>query len=273
MNAHWMVVKYMPDLRRREPINLGVMLSVPGHGVRHRFVAQRDDGQIDGRSARPWVESTANYKRWVRYWTTRAASLRDGDLRALLEHRPDDSYFLEFGGERLMGTKAAPPETLLEVLYTTLVESLPPVRQLDVSALSAQVFARLNIVDKLKPDFTLNVQLPGGAPDRVRFDYRYDNGQPNLMQKVSLTFDDERSWHYVHAATWAFEKAHEHFRGGAQHIALVKPRPDDDHIESQLRVLEEYATVVDVTGTELAATQLRDLFHLAQDRLPRPGRS
>lgn len=261
MNARWLIAKYIPDLRRREPINVGVILNV-GDSVVMRFAGQRADGTIDGRTARAWVGSTANYKRWVDYWRHAVTSPQAG-IDSLLTRRSDDSYYLDVGGERLAGN-GADAGLLLEQLYTTLVEDVPPTKQLDVTQLSERVLETLQINPA---PFALDVPLPNGGADRVTFDYRYDNGQPNFMQRVSLTFDDDRSWSFIHAANWAFSRAAEAFQGAAQAIALVKPRQEDAELERQLLVLDEYAHVVDVTHHELAASQLKDLLHLGDPPL------
>jgi len=62
MKARWLVAKYMPDLRRREPDNVGVILLMDGR-AHLRFLGQRD-GRVDGRSVR-WAGSVKNYKAWA----------------------------------------------------------------------------------------------------------------------------------------------------------------------------------------------------------------
>lgn len=256
MTTRWLVAKYIADLRRREPINVGVILQTD-EGVGTRFVGQKSDDTIDGRSARAWVRSTANFKRWVEYWQHEAYS-QEFDIETLLTSRPDDNYYLEYGGERLIGGEVE-PSVMLEQLYTALVETTPSSRQLDIAQLSDNLFDRLAV--RAEP-FSFDFPLRGGVADRVTFDYRYDNGQPNLFRRVSLTFEDDRSWSFVHAASWAFSRADEFFGGEVQPIALVKPRPDDSELEQQLAVLDAYAYVLDVSLQELAANHLAELLHI-----------
>ncbi len=261
MTARWLIAKYIPDLRRREPINVGVILSL-GDSIAMRFAGERADGTIDGRTARSWVGSTPNYKRWVEYWRHVVTS-GELNIESLVTRRSDDSYYLDFGGERLAGN-GTDAGLLLEQLYTTLVEDVPAMKQLDVTQLAERVLETLQISPQ---PFAFDVPLPNGSTDRVTFDYRYDNGQPNLMHRVSLTFEDDRSWSFVHAANWAFSQASQVFQGEAQAIALVKPRQEDADLERQLLVLEQYAHVVDVSHQDLAASQLKDLLHLVDPQL------
>ena len=65
--AEWLVAKYMPDLRRREPKNVGVLLRM-GDSCFSRFLGEQSGGQIDGRHVHGLVNSVQNYKAWVGYW-------------------------------------------------------------------------------------------------------------------------------------------------------------------------------------------------------------
>src|ERR1700690_3094866 len=70
MNAtKYLLVKYIPDVHRFEPRNIGVILWSP-LGVEARFVAEHTSrpGEVDGRSIPSFVTSASAYKQWVRYW-------------------------------------------------------------------------------------------------------------------------------------------------------------------------------------------------------------
>jgi hypothetical protein len=108
MRTEWVVAKYMPDLRRREPRNIGVVLR-HGDQVLARVVGEKADGRIDGRILRGWgVISAENYRAWVAYW--RHALLTTSDVRELLQPRADQDFVLERGGERLLGGEDTDPD-------------------------------------------------------------------------------------------------------------------------------------------------------------------
>jgi hypothetical protein len=257
MSTEWLVAKYMPDLKRREPRNVGVMLRV-GHRTLSRFAGERAGGGIDGRFLRGRVADVDTYRAWVNFW--RHAVEDAGSLREVMQPTGDENYAVEYGGERLLGSDAREAEDMLDYLYATLVEELPEKEALSVAQLSENVLGRLDIADKVERGYRLNIPHERFT-DRVRFDYRYVNRRPHLMQQVSLTLSDERSWDVAHAAAWSFEKAH-----GAEVdtslIALVKQRQADDDLERQLLLLEEQAAVVDVGETERATENLRELLQL-----------
>lgn len=70
MNAtKYLLVKYIPDVHRFEPRNIGVIVWSP-LGVEARFVAEHQSrpGEVDGRSIPGFVTSASAYKQWIRYW-------------------------------------------------------------------------------------------------------------------------------------------------------------------------------------------------------------
>ena len=117
-------------------------------GVFHRFLGQRPDGFIDGRGIR-WAASTDTYKAWVAYWTRLAQT--GASVGALTTRRGDDSYFLEFGGERLLGG-VTDPAALADELFDALVEREPERVGLNVEQLSERELSNLGIHDRVARD-------------------------------------------------------------------------------------------------------------------------
>ncbi len=109
---------------------------------------------------------------------------------------------------------------------------------------------------------TEKYRLPVSVTDSALFDYKYENGALHLMKRVTLTYEDERSWANVHAAAWDFEKAASHLNGsGGQLIAFVKARSSDSELGSQMGLLDELAYVVDVGQVQKATSELTELLH------------
>jgi len=258
----WLVAKYVRDLRRRETQNVGVILYTE-KGAFSRFLGQRD-AKIDGRYTR-WTRSLDTYKAFVDLWQRTSTTVPSASgLLAEYPPRSDDSYFLEEGGERLVSTEAADPESVLDDLYALLVEQPAP-ETLSVAHLAETVLNRLSLGPELKRKVKFNV-----AGDEILFDYRYDNGAPNLMQRVSLSLGDDRSWSNVYAASLTFEKAESHEMLASlgkrpQRIALIKLREEDENLAKQLKMLEHHTDLVVDVGVESEATQrLSSALHLAQ---------
>ncbi len=92
---------------------------------------------------------------------------------------------------------------MLDYFYSALVEEMPEPDTLNVRQLSERVLDRAGIRNKVSEKY----RLPVSVTDSALFDYRYENGALHLMKRVTLAYEDERSWTSVHAAAWDFEKA------------------------------------------------------------------
>lgn len=262
--VRWLLAKYNTDIERREPQNIGVIL-IAGEVRVARFIGESPQtGRVDGRAVR-FIRSAVAYRQWIAHWRRMLGQDDLGELLALSSTGTfDQNYYLEPGGEILMGADNVDALSLLDDLFTRLVDDTPDTRTEDVTRLSEKVVVPLEhrLPKPISRESLVQVQV-GDSIDELRFDYRYNNGVPHLMQKVSLTFGDARSWDRVHATAWTFSQVHQADDEGlkqAQLIALVKPRDADRTLNRQLMHLERNAYVVDVTHVEEAQAQLMHLF-------------
>lgn len=264
MNTQWLVAKYIPDMRRREPVNVGVILIESSGAAFGRFRAVRDDGTFDGRSAR-FAGSADNYRAHLRYWQhLMGQGFSDGGVAMAIKPLGDESYFLEFGGERLSAAPdATDPVVLLDQLYATLVEETPEGDNLGVSELAETVIRQLALpADALHRHYQIEGRI-GDARDPLVFDYRFDNGAVHLMRNVPLSFADQRSWDAVHAAVYTFRSAGAfEIEPGKQqrYIGFVKPRSRDTDLDEQLAVLGNQASLLDVSDPDRARDELAALL-------------
>lgn len=158
------------------------------------------------------------------------------------------------------------PHDLLDDLYTALVDDTPDTAQENVTVLAERVINTLAL-DLSKPihrESLVEVHADDKV-DELRFDYRYNNGVPHLMQRVSLSFGDTRSWDRVHAVAWSFAAVQAAANNDptlrdAQCIALYRPRERDDTLEKQLGQLERLAVTVDVSDPDAARDTLAALL-------------
>lgn len=65
----YLLAKYIPDMHRFEPRNIGVIVWSP-LGVKARFLAEYPNrfGEVDECSIPGFVTSASAYKQWIRYW-------------------------------------------------------------------------------------------------------------------------------------------------------------------------------------------------------------
>ncbi|MGI9016889.1 MAG: hypothetical protein ACR2HR_07275 [Euzebya sp.] len=252
MRPTWLVAKYMSDLRRREPRNVGVLLFTE-EGVLNRFVGARADGTIDGRRTGLSGPHLDNFKAWVAFW--RHAGTSTDDPRTLLATPTGDgNYLLEFGGEQLSGT--VDPSALLDELFEMLVMDDQPEGPESVRVAAERAIVQLGLTDRIQRDAT--VQRPvGDTLDVLRFDYRYDNGQPHFLEAVSFGRGDN-AWNAVHRACYLFEKLREvRELRNPQGIALVSEASPSD----PMVVLRSIVPVIDLAAPS-AVEQLADVLHI-----------
>lgn len=266
MRARWLVAKYVPDLRRQEPRNIGVILQY-SDAVLCRFRGQRLDGTVDGRRLPRWIRSVTNYKGWTEYWNKTASTLA-GEIGELVTRDPSSEYFLDTGGELLASPDEQSPANILEDLYSVLVEE-PEEDVASITLLSDRLLNSLEIPrDQLQTNVDFRLKLPDGTLDTIRFHYVYDNGRSNLMQRLSISTSD-RSWQQTHAVMWGFEHARQHqLLKDPQMIALVRVRQSEANEErrgaqEQLDLLRSSGDVVNVQDLKAAAQQMRVLLRLS----------
>jgi hypothetical protein len=263
VSIQWFVVKHVPDLVRREPKNIGVIVFVEGRGE-SRFLGEQEDGDIDGRTV-PQFGNHLVYKAWVKQWR----ALRDQGAGALNREvaagrRSGASFYLEDGGELLVGNDDRPEDEILDDLYSTLVRpDTEPAVVDDVRSMTRKVIRRLGLARQVQERVRLSVTL-GGLPDDLWFDYRYDNGRPHLMQRVGLATSDKGTWDRLHLVETNFErlrisKAFDDFTA----ITFIKQHDADPRlVEAAYGRLAGMAEIVDVSDQDAAAGKLGELLHV-----------
>ncbi len=65
-HAHYMLCRYIPDLFRYEPRNVGVVVERNGQ-IEAKFRGETEPGHFDNRKLR-WHPAAPVYRQWVRYW-------------------------------------------------------------------------------------------------------------------------------------------------------------------------------------------------------------
>lgn len=261
MSATWFVVKHVPDLMRQEPRNVGVLLEVDGQ-VLTRFLGEDANGGIDGRSV-PQFGSHHVYKAWVRHWRSLAARgvpALFGEAEA--GRRPGDSFYIAVGGDVVLGSPCADVEDMIGDLYATLVrpDAAPPVAD-TVRTLTDRVLRKIGLGNVVQRRVSLAIDVDG-VPDDLWFDYRYDNGEPHLMQRVGLAEGDKQTWDRLHLVETNFQRVE---KSGTEfnRVAFVRQQGADARLLQAANArLGRLATVVDVSQTEDAALQLRELLHV-----------
>jgi hypothetical protein len=238
MTSEWAVIKFTRDLRRQEPINVGVvLLSDRGHRLRVRGLAP--DGTLAGR----WSGNVSNLRAWIDYLTWQISQPLDG-LGELLHTRVGDSYSIVEGGHILTG-EDPDPDVLVEQLYGDLVarsdeeEGAPDFKQqvenlVDASGLSQDEHFRRR----------LPVRTQEG--EMVEFPYAWVNGHMSVAQLMPSMRIDQ-----VHSTLWICRT----LPGDVIKLVFTESIPDDRSRAAE--ILESEASLIEVPTADPADVRAR----------------
>lgn len=246
MALTWLVAKYVADLERNEPRNVGLVLYDGVEFLQARFLGENasDDG-FDARALKP-MAAPKTYRAWVRYWRTK---VREGHGTLVVPRTPGDSYFVAYGGSRLVG-HVADASAFFDELYRRLVQP-PPTGQAGLESETAHVLRDAGFLPSVKRNF----HVPGRTD--VKFDFRYDNGKPHLM--LCLDIGDDGRWKKIHAALYKFEMGRQLINGSST-IAVVRGALSGQAAE-QSKALGERSTVVNLSAVNGRDQLVSALLH------------
>ena len=112
--TRWWLCKYVPDLLRNEPRNIGVVLLKDGV-FSARFLE----------TTPAFVRSVENYEDWIRRWRYDIGRAKDEWDIQRLARKPGDSYYLECSGQFLWAAADEPLTVTIDALFERLVEVKP----------------------------------------------------------------------------------------------------------------------------------------------------
>jgi hypothetical protein len=155
------VAKYIPDLQRMEPRNVGIVVWSP-EGIEARFVAEKPDraGEVDGRAVPSFVTSPTAYRQWIQFWRAELAKPQvessDGgpkatkdspDFLAAVQSWNRGNFVLVDGGHLLDVVDADDLPALADHLFETLVDASPSdeTRDPTLDELCDQLFKETNL--------------------------------------------------------------------------------------------------------------------------------
>ena len=269
---HYLVAKYIDDLARNEPTNIGVVV-YDGARALARFDGEDDAGKIDLRRVRNRITGSYTYRAWVEYWRRGLddpgalglgdAHAGDPDTIERLLAIPARDFFLERGGTILLDEDERDLRATLDDLFARLVRAPDPLapptlREKSREAL-ASAGAPLDDETRFKEDVTVRLNVAGVTVEE-EVNYAVMNGDWHYVQM--MPFDPARpriSRKEASHCVFVFEHA-----SWAEGQGLIVYDGSDIAVGSYelLGMLKQFAPIVDVREPEEAASALRQHLSL-----------
>lgn len=244
MKAHWLVAKYMEDLQRREPVNVGLVALVDGQ-IHRRFVGQKspESALIDGRQAQVAGDHKM-YKAWVEHWFDASETVVTADdLRSLCGGSPSQ-YVLEPSGRAVV--PAGDAVSFVEQLFERLVArkrpaQAPSLRQSAEALVGRAKHRGMSVVEDVR------FQIGGGQ--KMRFDYRVGGDGTRLIKVLEV---GEAEWDRVNGTSHGYDVLSAEKPEGATPVlvTLTRAANDDSDAREQVALLRKHSSVFDVNGAD-----------------------
>lgn len=253
---HYFIAKYVDDIRRNEPVNVGVVIFGEGE-VAARFEGEDDQGRVDKRRIRKRVTGRDAYIAWVQHWRR----LLNESEEALLAARSQD-FYLEPGGTVLMDLDERPIADAARDLYARLVkpEDPPAPMSLTEKSLRSLRLAGAAIDDerRFKKDFRVDLDV-GGHLFAETMSFGVRNGLWHGLQE--LAFDSQRPRRARKEANHcAFLMEHAVIEGSR--LVLFDSADIDETTGPMLDLVSSIVPVIDVNEADDAVPALRRELHL-----------
>jgi len=224
MSAQFLVAKYIPDLIRNEPRNIGVIVWSEV-GTVARFIGADKYGNFDSNEIPDFIQSKPAFKQWVSFWlseikkqtiefigTSKVAEKSSPDFVEALQTTGKNSYFLHKGGDVLEVITGQKLQQLADELFRSLVVTEEqPVEELDsteiLEAECETVLKRTKLFNHRNFSKKRTVQCKiASEVEPIEFSYWIGNGAPVwLGQQVPLKKYPVERDRIIDATLWRFE--------------------------------------------------------------------
>lgn len=277
--ARYLVAKYVPDMWRMEPRNIGVIVWT-SNGVNARFLAEYPErlGIVDGRRIPTYVNNPSAFRQWVAYWRSTIERSRleppNGgtpipreapEYLDALRMTARGNFLLADGGMTLDEVDQHEIIDLVNQLYTMLVDVnvgvVEEYQDANLESLCDEAIhqAGLQSDPAFRRSYQVHCPIAESTDEVFTFSYAYANGTVRkLYQRVTLPKQAALLRRAIDASAWMFKNVVDHeIVDHDQTLALVRvtdeQRSDRSVIDS-LEVLRSVTTVLDV-GDRMAAVK------------------
>ena len=279
--AHYLIAKYVPDVFRNEPRNIGVVVWTEFE-VGAKFFAADESGNVDKRRVPDFVEPKDMYKQWVRFWhaeiqkpkiefigSTRQAERSCPEFVEALQTTARGNYFLQDGGVVLEEVRKDNFRKVLDELFLSLVASVEAEEKEDSSEILAEACASVINTSKLAGSKNLKTgkqfmcELEPGVVETFEFDFSYGNGAPVwLGERVPLRKYRSELDRTIDSTAWKFKWATDKLLPREQCAAFIYPTEeqlDDEHVKRAIKVLNSVAPVLNLREADKVRAKLDEI--------------
>jgi hypothetical protein len=234
----YVVVRYVSDLTRDEPKNIGIVLASEKEVIA-KFVGEKG-GKLDLRKVRSVVPHTGTYKQWIDYWRYIISQHQETERSLDQVLASSRGNFIAKEGETVYLPRevAINPQSALRHLYYLLVEEFPQEGQeeTDLNERCEEIIKQYEL--RRSPYFKEGHEVEvtvDSVVQRIIPSYSWVNGVEIYFQKVSLlAARRETTQRNVNNAAWIFERLKRDNRD-RQAKALFKMTDSPDTEESQAK--------------------------------------
>jgi hypothetical protein len=248
--AEYRLVKYQADVRRGEPINIGVIVTGPNGASELRFIGETEPGRIDGHAVRGRFGSLENYKRWVAYfYRSREQGRLEHAISRWYDRRAESSYFIGAPAHAALSDDNI--ETIAAQVFHELVaraKASTDDSDPEDSRLQA-VFRQLNIVPSENPSYSVTVGTLNDAI--VAFDYGFQNGRLHLMDEFVLSGHKQARMTAYDFASRARVALDAHVANSFIGFYDLRERPIDPQTETALEYIETFAHTINLADDDI----------------------
>jgi hypothetical protein len=256
----YLLAKFIPDLQRMEPRNIGVILWTPERTAA-RFLFEKSPGKVDGRAVPDWIGNLGAYKQWIAYWRESvsapdytpatggpAVDLRSPEFLQAIQSANRGQYVLVKGGVLLDGLPLEEVGAACQHLFETLVgeRASEEKRELTLDERWEDILDRMQI--RRHPLYRRDYSVAAGT-DTLIFSDAIANGVPSqLFERVALANRPATFMKNVHHAAWQFEKVVERGVIAAENTAAIvsmTPEQEAEH-EGLVATLRSVTPVINV---------------------------
>ncbi len=268
----YLIAKYVDDLARNEPRNVGVIAS-DGAQIVARFDGEDDAGKINLNRVRHRITGSRSYRAWVQYWRAviddpsvigldRATS--PAELLRLLAAEPSRDFYLEQGGSILLDADHRTLDETARELYEQMVREPDPPAPMSLRDKSRQALsaagAPMDDRSRFKSQFKVPLDIQGVVTNEYEVSYAVMNGEWHFLQE--MPFDPGRPRVNSKEASYCavlFEHA-----GWTKDNSLILYDGTDlsESSAGLLEMLNGFAPVIDVDPTDAAAKVLHENLKL-----------